>query len=138
MTTPNTPAQSAQIIGGTLTLDSNATINTQLGGLLGSSPYQYSLSLDDTLTAASVDLSLHNQLSVRGNMSVEGDILLNNLSLKDRLDRIEEQLGILQHRPDWEQRVEELKAIGDQYRAMVTRLDEKQRIWDIMCGDKDV
>jgi len=48
------------------------------------------------------------------------------------LDGLEQRLGLLKCREDLEADWSELKALGDQYRAMVKDIEEKIKIWDVL------
>jgi len=45
------------------------------------------------------------------------------------LDGLEQRLGLLKCRGDLEADWSELKALGDQYRAMVKSIEEKTQMW---------
>jgi hypothetical protein len=52
--------------------------------------------------------------------------------MSDRLDAIEERLGILRPNNDLEGKWENLKALGDEYRALEKDILEKEKIWDLL------
>lgn len=60
------------------------------------------------------------------------DIFLGNLSLSDRLDRIESRLAILKPNPELEEEFQELKELGDQYRALEAHIKEKMKTFDTL------
>ena len=57
------------------------------------------------------------------------DIEINGRSLMQILDGLEQRLGLLKCREDLEADWSELKALGDQYRAMVKSIEEKTQMW---------
>ena len=61
-----------------------------------------------------------------------GDLLIGNVSLTDRLDKIESRLAILNPRPEIEKEFEELKALGDQYRALEQEIQERLKTFETL------
>ena len=67
-----------------------------------------------------------------GKITLDGDnadIEINGRSLMQILDGLEQRLGMLRCREDLEADWSELKALGDQYRAMVKSIEEKTQMW---------
>ena len=62
----------------------------------------------------------------------EADIEINGRSLMQILDGLEQRLGLLKCREDLESDWSELKALGDQYRAMVKNIEEKTKMWNTL------
>lgn len=60
------------------------------------------------------------------------DIMINDRSLMNILDSIEQRLGLLKCREDLETEWEKLRALGDQYRDMVKNIEEKTKMWDTL------
>jgi hypothetical protein len=58
------------------------------------------------------------------------DIEINGKSLIDMLKGIEQRLNILKPNPELESEWEELKALGEQYRALEQHILDKQATWD--------
>jgi len=70
-----------------------------------------------------------------GKIRLEGehaDIEVNGRSVMQILDSIEQRLGLLKCREDLETEWEELRALGDQYRALVRNIEEKNKMWDTL------
>lgn len=70
-----------------------------------------------------------------GKLRLEGenaDIEINGRSLSQVLDSIEQRLGLLKCREDLESEWEELKALGDQYRAKLAEIEDKQKMWNTL------
>ena len=65
-------------------------------------------------------------------MEVKGDIKMNGKSITDRLEKIEQHLGIVQRNVALEAKWERLKTLGDEYRAMEADILEKEKIWEII------
>lgn len=58
------------------------------------------------------------------------DIEINGESLVGMLKQIEQRLNILKPNPELESHWEELRALGEQYRALEKHIQEKQATWD--------
>ena len=70
-----------------------------------------------------------------GKINLDGkdaDIEINGRSLMQILDGLEQRLGLLKCREDLESNWSELKALGDQYRAMVKDIEEKTKMWNTL------
>ncbi len=72
---------------------------------------------------------LSGKISLNGD---DADIEINGRSLMQILDGLEQRLGLLKCREDLESDWSELKALGDQYRAMVKSIEEKTRMWNTL------
>jgi len=79
-----------------------------------------------TLTDAYLNSSQNSKITLDGE---DADIEINGRSLMQILDGIEQRLGLLKCREDLEADWSELKALGDQYRAMVKNIEEKTQMW---------
>lgn len=71
-------------------------------------------------------------LHVRGDAEFEGDVKIKGKSLIDMLDKIEERLAILHPNEKLEEKWEELKKLGDMYRALEKDIIEKEKIWETL------
>ena len=60
----------------------------------------------------------------------DADIEINGESLKDMLKNIEQRLNILKPDASLEKEWDELRALGEQYRALEKHILEKQATWD--------
>ena len=70
-----------------------------------------------------------NVIAVNGK---DADIKINGKSLSVAIEKIEERLAILHLNPMLEERWEELKQLGDQYRILEAEIIEKEKIWHIL------
>ncbi len=61
-----------------------------------------------------------------------GDLFLGNVSLSDRLDRIESRLAILRPNPQLEKEFQELQELGEQYRALEAHIKEKMETFNTL------
>jgi len=106
-----------------------ATLSTTLnnGLIWNNTPY--------TATNNSWTTTYNNQpqvLKVTGNAEFEGDIKIKGVSLTERLDAIEERLGILRPNNDLEGKWEKLKKLGEEYRKLEKEILEGENIWDML------
>lgn len=60
------------------------------------------------------------------------DIVIDEFSLRETLQKINERLGILQLNSKLEEDWNELKELGDKYRALEKEILEKQKVWEIL------
>jgi hypothetical protein len=68
-------------------------------------------------------------------MKEEADIVIGGKSIKSMLETIESRLAILHPNKDIESEWEELKRLGDEYRALEKEIKEKMKTWDILKKD---
>ncbi len=124
---------------GTLgTAYSNATVGATLSttlnnGLLWNNPTYTSTA--SPYTTATNWTTYNNQpqvLRVSGDAEFEGDIKIKGVSMSDRLDAIEERLGILRPNNHLEGKWEKLKKLGEEYRKLEKEILEGENIWDML------
>ena len=76
-----------------------------------------------------------------GKLSLNGDnadIQINGVSLVDMLKRIEERINILSVNTKLESEWDELRALGEQYRALEQSIIEKMKTWEkLKAQDND-
>ena len=58
------------------------------------------------------------------------DLVIGEKSMRDWMERVEEQLNILTPNPELEKEWEELKSLGEQYRQLEQHIKDKQATWD--------
>ena len=98
-------------------------------------PFQAGLDMSTITIAGSDDYTISSSLNGTGmyiqkNLEVAGDITIAGQSLSERLDRIEERLAILRPNPEMEKRWEQLRELGEQYRALEQELTEREWIFE--------
>lgn len=113
-----------------------ATLSTTLNnGLLWNNP-TYTATASPYVNATTGAWTTYNNqpqvLKVTGNAEFEGDIKIKGVSLSDRLDTIEERLGILRPNNDLEGKWEKLKKLGEEYRKLEKEILEGENIWDML------
>lgn len=102
------------------------TISTGGSYTLTSPNYTY-----DTITLNGNDAKDH-ALTVKGDATFEGNLKIKGVDLTERLDAIEQRLGILRPNNDLEGKWEKLKALGEEYRKLEQEILEGENIWDIL------
>jgi len=74
----------------------------------------------------------NNQLTVKGDAEFEGEVTIKGKSLLDAIESLEKRLGLLHPNPKLEGRWEELKELGERYRALEKEILEKEKMWTIL------
>lgn len=72
------------------------------------------------------------ELDVNGDANFKGDIKVKGKSLSETLERIEERLAILHRNNELEEKWDELKALGEKYKALERDILEKEKIWNLL------
>jgi hypothetical protein len=72
------------------------------------------------------------KLKVQGDAEFEGDVKIKGKSISETLDKIEARLAILHPNEKLEEKWEELKKLGDAYRALEKDILEKEQIWNTL------
>jgi hypothetical protein len=68
-------------------------------------------------------------IEVHGDAEFKGNIKIKGRDLMETLSKIEQRLAVLHFNPELEEKWENLKSLGDQYRAMEKDILEKEDIW---------
>ena len=85
--------------------------------------------------SAYTNTSLHTvKINNQGTIEIPegGDLKIGNVSLTDRLDRIESRLAILYPNPELEKEFSELKALGEQYRNLEQEIKERIKTFETL------
>ncbi len=72
------------------------------------------------------------KLKVQGDAEFDGDVKIKGKSISETLDKIEQRLAILHPNEKLESKWEELKKLGDAYRALEKDIIEKEQIWETL------
>ena len=100
------------------------------GPLYGSATSIFtSTGTNGTWTTAPMTVNQSGRIDLKGE---NADIIINGASLVDAITRIEERLNILSVNTALEKEWAELKALGDQYRALEKEIKDKMKTWDIL------
>jgi hypothetical protein len=115
------PTGNITLAGGTQT---SFTLNTGVTGT--ASPYVWASTSGWDTTASSATIYVKGEAVFDGNVTVKGR------DLTQMLESIESRLGILTPNPQLESEFDELKALGDAYRAAEKKFKEQKRIFEIL------
>jgi hypothetical protein len=103
----------------------------------GSGSYNWATLTNGTGSTAwptvTVDPNLQGQtLSVKGNADISGELTVQGVKLSDRLDKIEERLGILRPNEELEEKWDNLRALRNAYMELEAEIKEKESMWSIL------
>ena len=119
---------------------SNTSIGSA-GSYLSAGPYISSIDTSSVMWSATpntvwttntADWSIGTSVSQSGTMELKGDnadIKVNGRSLMDAIDALEQRLNILVPNPELEKEWDELRELGDRYRALEKKCQEKGDMW---------
>jgi hypothetical protein len=111
----------------TITLSSLTDSNVIVGGGY-SVPWTTTTGISDTFTlGSSWNQPASGKIKLNG---PDADIEVNGQSLINMLRNIEQRLNILKPNEELESEWSELRALGEQYRALEKHILEKQATWD--------
>jgi len=126
-----TPTVFGSGTGATLTTSNTGSL---IWGNVGT-PYTYTTGAPGTISSGGNWTTYNNQphvLKVEGDAEFKGEVTIRGVKLDERLNAIEERLGILRPNNDLEGKWEKLKALGDEYRKLEQEILEGESIWDIL------
>jgi hypothetical protein len=106
------------------TFDYSSLSNTVIGPTI-SGGYTYDTSWSPTVTVGS-SINPSGTIELRGE---DADIVVNGVSLMDKLDAIAERLNILDVNQELEQEWDQLRELGERYRELEQELKEKSTMW---------
>ena len=112
-----------------ITFGSGKYSNTVIGGPGLTSPATYTISsaVGATWSAGTSSTVTSGKLTLLGD---DADLVINGRSLTDTLRALEERLNILVPNNQLEKEWDELRALGDQYRALEAKLKEQGDMWN--------
>jgi hypothetical protein len=115
----------------TLSNDSMYSWNT---GAIGASGQIYTITSNGTSAwGNSVNTtSISSPLVVNGDATIEGELILRGVSLSERLDKIDERLGILHCNEELESKWENLRGLRQAYMELEAEIKEKEKVWSIL------
>ena len=71
-------------------------------------------------------------LSVSGDADFAGDVRVKGRSLAEFMESVEQRLNMLRPNPELEREWDQLRELGEQYRALEQQLLEKERMWQTL------
>lgn len=109
--------------------DTYDTVNMSV--TIPATPYTITNNTNGSLTFT--DTALTSPGSCKIKLTGENpDIEIGEHSLMEILEGIRRQLGLIKLDPDLEEEFEELRKIGDEYRAKEKELHEKRKVWETL------
>jgi hypothetical protein len=112
---------------------SGATLTTTSGGsLMWGNPNHTVTATPYTISNATTGWTNYNQpsiMKVECDAEFKGEVTIRGVKLDERLNAIEERLGILRPNNDLEGRWEKLKELGEEYRRLEKEILEGEDIW---------
>jgi hypothetical protein len=87
---------------------------------IATSANPYTVNITPSIMKVECDAEFHGEVKIRG------------VKLDERLNTIEERLGILRPNHDLEGKWEKLKELGEQYRQLEKEILEKEQVWDLL------
>jgi hypothetical protein len=117
-------------------LYTTTTGTTGTGGYtLGTGGYTNGYTYTSTGTSASPWIAVNDStstLSVTGDADIGGDIKVKGRSLAEFMDAVEQRLNMLRPNPRLEAEWDQLRELGEQYRALEKQLLEKEQMWQTL------
>jgi hypothetical protein len=71
-------------------------------------------------------------LQVNGDADISGELTVQGVKLSDRLDKIEERLGILRPNEELEEKWDNLRSLRNAYMELEAEIKEKEKMWGIL------
>jgi hypothetical protein len=68
-------------------------------------------------------------------LNVDGEFILNGVSVDARLEKLEDYFGIIHTNSKLEDRWEDLKKLGEEYRKLEAHLLKKEQVWAKLKND---
>ena len=98
------------------------------------------ISISSSGTSPNLDLSWDLNKNWGRGLQVDGDVrispnhdvLIGDVSLKNTLSEIQARLNILQPNPNLEREWDELRELGERYRALEKEILDKQQVWNAL------
>ena len=115
------------ISGGPTTFGPNVSgVNTMLGG----TGYTYTTNTTSPFLATGSNPAM--MVNQGGSIDIQGqnaDIKINGKSMKNWMEQVEERLNILTPNPELEKDWDDLRRLGNRYRALEKKCKEKAQMW---------
>lgn len=76
--------------------------------------------------------NITSPLVVKGDATIDGELTINGVKLSERLDKIDERLGILHPNEELEDKWENLRGLRKAYMELEAEIKEKEKVWGIL------
>ena len=100
--------------------------------IVGSPSYTYTTNTTSPWIATGTNISPTMQVNQSGTIEIKGedaDIKINGKSMKIWMEAVEERLNILTPNPELEKEWDDLRRLGQRYRALERKCKEKAQMW---------
>jgi hypothetical protein len=119
---------------------SNATGGIHQVGHIGLSPNVYTTTINPyqnltTTTGISGGTDYNMKVEQSGQIDIRGekaDIRINGKSMNKWMEQVEQRLNILTPNPDMEKEWDDLRRLGERYRKLEKKCQEKSRMWEAL------
>lgn len=110
--------------------------HTGLGAAAGGTGYTYTTNTTSPwIVNGSTGSNPAMQVNQSGTIEIKGenaDIKINGKSMKTWMEAVEERLNILTPNPEMEKEWDDLRRLGERYRALEKKCKEKARMWEAL------
>ena len=96
----------------------NTITGTSVNSLIGSSNTDYNMKVEQS-----------GQIDIRGE---KADIRINGKSMNKWMEQVEQRLNILSPNPELEKEWDDLRRLGERYRKLEKKCQEKARMWEAL------
>jgi hypothetical protein len=94
------------------------TTGTSVNSLIGSSATDYNMRVEQS-----------GQIDIRGE---KADIRINGKSMNKWMEQVEQRLNILSPNPELEKEWDDLRRLGERYRKLEKKCQEKAKMWEAL------
>ena len=94
------------------------TNGTSVNSLIGSSATDYNMKVEQS-----------GQIDIKGE---KADIRINGKSMNKWMEQVEQRLNILSPNPELEKEWDDLRRLGERYRKLEKKCQEKARMWEAL------
>ena len=104
-------------------------------GSISANPYIYTTNTTGVNSINPGNISISNTNFESGKMVMKGqnaDIEINGKSMSAWMDKIEQRLNILTPNPDLEKEWDDLRRLGERYRKLEKKCQEKSQMWEAL------
>ena len=96
----------------------NTITGTSVNSLIGSSATDYNMKVEQS-----------GQIDIRGE---KADIRINGKSMNKWMEQVEQRLNILTPNPELEKEWDDLRRLGERYRKLEKKCQEKAKMWEAL------
>jgi hypothetical protein len=140
----NMATKESSVPWGQLTAAQSATGGIHQVGHIGLNPNVYTTPYPyqnltttglNTITGTSISSDYNMKVEQSGQIDIRGekaDIRINGKSMNRWMEQVEQRLNILTVNPELEKEWDELRRLGERYRKLEKKCQEKARMWEAL------